>query len=62
MPRRLSIPLNAEMDHHLDGEGGVGNGRNGYGQKTVITDTGKPSRAFAPASASGSWPAVRFGS
>lgn len=33
--------LNAEMDHHLAGEGGVGNGRNGYGQKTVITDTGK---------------------
>jgi putative transposase len=33
--------LNAEMDHHLVGEGGVGNGRNGYGQKTVITDTGK---------------------
>ncbi len=29
------------MDHHLGGEGGVGNGRNGYGQKTVITDTGK---------------------
>ena len=33
--------LNAEMDHHLSGEGGAGNGRNGYGQKTVITDTGK---------------------
>jgi putative transposase len=33
--------LNAEMDHHLAGEGGAGNGRNGYGQKTVITDTGK---------------------
>ena len=33
--------LNAEMDHHLGGEGGVGNGRNGYGSKTVITDTGK---------------------
>jgi putative transposase len=33
--------LNAEMDHHLGGEGGAGNGRNGYGQKTVITDTGK---------------------
>ena len=33
--------LNAEMDHHLGGDGGVGNGRNGYGQKTVITDTGK---------------------
>jgi putative transposase len=33
--------LNAEMDHHLSGEGGAGNGRNGYGSKTVITDTGK---------------------
>jgi putative transposase len=33
--------LNAEMDHHLAGDGGVGNGRNGYGRKTVITDTGK---------------------
>src|SRR3954471_18047027 len=33
--------LNAEMDHHLAGEGGTGNGRNGYGRKTVITDTGK---------------------
>ncbi len=33
--------LNAEMDHHLAGEGGLSNSRNGYGQKTVITDTGK---------------------
>src|SRR6059058_5993460 len=33
--------LNAEMDHHLAGEGGIGNGRNGYGRKSVITDTGK---------------------
>ena len=35
--------LNAEMEHHLGSasqeEGG--NHRNGYGQKTVITDTGK---------------------
>jgi putative transposase len=23
--------LNAEMDHHLDGEGGISNSRNGYG-------------------------------
>ena len=30
--------LNAEMDHHLSWEGGVRNGRNGYGQKTVLTD------------------------
>ena len=32
--------LNAEMDHHLAGEAGAGNSRNGYGRKTVITDTG----------------------
>jgi putative transposase len=32
--------LNAEMDHHLAGEE-LGNRRNGYGKKTVITDTGK---------------------
>ena len=35
--------LNAEMDHHLEGEAaeGVGNSRNGYGQKTLLTDSGK---------------------
>jgi putative transposase len=33
--------LNAEMDHHLTGEGGAGNSRNGYGRKSVLTDTGK---------------------
>lgn len=33
--------LNAEMDHHLSGEKGTGNGRNGYGRKTVTTDSGK---------------------
>ncbi|CAH2603426.1 transposase [Rhodovastum atsumiense] len=32
--------LNAEMDHHLAGDE-TGNSRNGYGRKTVITDTGK---------------------
>jgi len=32
--------LNAEMDHHLAGEE-TGNSRNGYGRKTVVTDTGK---------------------
>ena len=32
--------LNAEMDHHLGGEAGVGNSRNGYGRKTVLTDSG----------------------
>ena len=33
--------LNAEMDYHLAGDEGAGNTRNGYGRKTVITDTGK---------------------
>jgi putative transposase len=33
--------LNAEMDHHLAGDDGDGNTRNGYGRKTVVTDTGK---------------------
>jgi transposase-like protein len=28
------------MDHHLAGEE-LGNRRNGYGKKTVVTDTGK---------------------
>lgn len=32
--------LNAEMDHHLTGEGGAGNSRNGYGKMTVLTDSG----------------------
>jgi putative transposase len=33
--------LNAEMDHHLDAGEGSGNNRNGYGKKTVLTETGK---------------------
>jgi putative transposase len=33
--------LNAEMDHHLGGETEAGNSRNGYGRKSVLTDTGK---------------------
>ena len=33
--------LNAEMDHHLGSGDQAGNSRNGYGRKTVITDTGK---------------------
>ena len=33
--------LNAEMDHHLGRRGEAGNSRNGYGRKTVLTDTGK---------------------
>lgn len=35
--------LNAEMDHHLATEAAEGgsNSRNGYGRKTVLTDTGK---------------------
>src|SRR5215213_7239372 len=32
--------LNAEMDHHLTGSDGA-NSRNGYGKKTVLTDTGR---------------------
>src|SRR4051812_32536761 len=35
--------LNAEMDHHLAREE-TGNSRNGYGRKSVITDTGKLGR------------------
>lgn len=33
--------LNAEMDHHLGDVSEAGNNRNGYGRKTVITDSGK---------------------
>ncbi len=33
--------LNAEMDHHLDQESEASNTRNGYGRKSVLTDTGK---------------------
>lgn len=33
--------LNAEMDHHLDQESEGNNSRNGYGRKSIITDTGK---------------------
>lgn len=33
--------LNAEMDHHLAGEGGAANSRNGYGRKSVVTDSGR---------------------
>ena len=33
--------LNAEMDHHLGGVAEAGNNRNGYGRKTVITDSDK---------------------
>src|ERR687897_2495659 len=32
--------LNAEMEHHLASEE-TGNSRNGYGRKTVTTETGK---------------------
>ncbi len=37
------LALNAEMDHHMDGESGDGrsNSRNGYGKKTLLTETGK---------------------
>lgn len=33
--------LNAEMDHHLGSGEQAGNNRNGYGRKTLLTDTGK---------------------
>ena len=33
--------LGAEMDHHLGENKEAGNSRNGYGSKTLITDTGK---------------------
>lgn len=33
--------LNAELDYHLDGDDEAGNSRNGYGRKTVTTDTGE---------------------
>ena len=29
------------LDHHLAGDDGAGNTRNGYGRKTVVTETGK---------------------
>ena len=33
--------LNAELDHHLDQDEEVGNQRNGYSRKSVVTDTAK---------------------
>jgi putative transposase len=33
--------LTAEMDHHLEQENEAGNTRNGYGRKSVLTDTGR---------------------
>src|SRR3569623_660942 len=55
--------LNAEMDHPLSGEEGAGNSRNGYGRKTVVTDTGRIELAvprgrqasYAPTAARKSW-------
>ena len=38
--RAAERALNAEMDHHLAGEE-AGNTRNGYGRKTVTTETGR---------------------
>ena len=32
--------LNAETDHHLGQDDQADNNRNGYGRKTVMTDTG----------------------
>ena len=39
--------LNAEMDHHLSSDAD-GNSRNGYGRKTVTTDTGRSTRSSSP--------------
>ncbi len=33
--------LNAEMDHHLAGDGGAASSRNGHSRKSVVTDTGR---------------------
>jgi putative transposase len=41
LPDSLKKALNAEMDHHLSGDGALGNSRNGYGKKTVLTDAGR---------------------
>jgi hypothetical protein len=38
--------LNAEMDHHLGQDEQAGNSRNGYGRKTVATDTGDAAIPF----------------
>lgn len=38
--------LNAEMDHHLGQDEQAGNNRNGYGRKTVVTDTDKMTTAL----------------
>ena len=46
--------LNAEMDHHLGHDDQAGNNRNGYGRKTVVTDTGKI-EIEVPRDRQGSW-------
>ena len=44
---------NAEMDHHLAREDGAGNSRDGYGRKTITTDTYRsPARAVSCSSTS----------
>lgn len=47
--------LKAEMDHHLGGEAGAGNSRNGYGRKTVLTDTGERIALVVPRDRQGSF-------
>jgi hypothetical protein len=42
--------LNAEMDHHLAGEDGAGNSRNGSGRKTITLSMPRCSAMAAPAS------------
>ena len=45
--------LNAEMDHHLDGEAAEGrpNSRNGYGRKTLFTGAAASCPSRSPATA-----------
>src|ERR1700760_2773655 len=51
--------LNAEMDHYLAGEE-PGNRRNGYGKKTVITDTGQIELVVRISQFDGSWSILCF--
>lgn len=53
--------LNAEMDHHLGHGDQAGNNRNGYGRKTVVTDTGKI-EIEVPRDRQGSWRPAKTGS
>ena len=52
--------LNAEMDQHLGGEAADGrsNSRNGYGQKTVLTESGRLALPAIVQSWRRAWPEV----